>query len=96
MVNAPVEGAIFPIGVLFNAVIAIETPLMLPPVIWALLVFICEKVPTAGVVPPITELLIVLLVMIAFVIVSELKGGEKNSPPGPTKPMQMPLTSKIA
>ena len=44
-----------------------------------------------GVVAP-----IVLLSMVAPVIVSEVNGGEKNTPPGPIRPKQLPEESNCA
>ena len=101
VVNAPVDGVILPTGVLFSAVIAIETPEIDPPVMFALLdakllnvasplLVIVVNAPVDGVVEPIGDESIVLPT-----IVSELIGGEKNSPPGPTKPTQTPVSLKM-
>lgn len=101
VVNAPVDGVILPTGVLFNAVIAIETPEIEPPVMLTLLdakllnvasplLVIVVNAPVDGTVEPIGDESIVLLT-----IVSALIGGEKNSPPGPTKPTQTPVSLKM-
>jgi len=95
-VKAPVDGVIFPTGVLFSAVIVILTPEIEPPVILTLGLDKVVKLPVDGVVAPIGVLLIVLVKIEALEIMSDERGGEKNSPPGPTNPTHTPLTSNIA
>jgi hypothetical protein len=101
VVNAPVDGVILPTGVLFSALIVTETPEIDPPVMLTLLdakllnvasplLVIVVNAPVDGVVEPIGDESIVLPT-----IVSELIGGEKNSPPGPTKPTQTPVSLKM-
>jgi hypothetical protein len=101
VVNAPVDGVILPTGVLFSELIVTETPEIEPPVMLTLLdakllnvaspvLEIVVKTPVDGVVEPIGDESIVLPT-----IVSELIGGEKNSPPGPTKPTQTPNSLKM-
>ena len=53
------------------------------------------KTPVDAVVAPIGVPSIVLFVIVALLITSEDRGGEKNSPPGPTKPTQTPFASNI-
>jgi len=72
VVNAPVDGVIFPTGVLFSAVIVMETPEIEPPVMFALLdakllnvaspvLVTVVKTPVDGTVEPIGDASIVLL-----------------------------------
>lgn len=57
VVNAPVDGVALPTGAPFNDPMVNATPVILPPVICALLVVILVNVATFGLVLPITALL---------------------------------------